>query len=510
MDGLTKNSLFMFKALANPGLFDLHQQEPTDVHNAPSIIQDVVGRRRGPAPKPRSSTPRAPLRDRGGDTGRHTSGSRSDGDAKGAVERSDNDSGPISRRLAQLAADKAARPSAATSPAPPKPPLVRATSGRGHEKSMFDRALQSSRDRSRDMSRQGYIKADHVKTGVASTAASTAAAPTSAFDDKLDESRRRSRRRSRHRGRDRSRHQDRSSQRDHRRYEAPEPSRYYGSATTSRAEQNEKRDYLIGLEKLKQQGITLTKQYTMNDPLVDIQYEFERHNTNMEGLRKVETSKSYIRISAVVIITANHFLGRKLALDGWLERLNAELESPKYFLPLEEMYRSMHRRGPPSPWLSLAIMFASSLVFTHCDNKYNITGHGNYPSASGLGTSPPPKPTAGAGGGGGIGGLMSSLGGLGGVMGMMGNLGNIFGAGTPGTPGATNGPGPVTLNPTSAPPPPPPTAPAAHAPPAHTQPPAYPTKPHIPTPSGPPAAVGPTQAPPSGFRRPVAPPPPLA
>lgn len=235
----------------------------------------------------------------------------------------------------------------------------------------------------------------------------------------------------------------------------------------------------MGLEKLRLQGIRTTKEYSMDDSLADIQYEFDRHNMNLELMQKVETSKGYIKIAAAAIIVLNHFIGRKLALGGWLQSLDSEMNNPKYLLPLEEMYRSMHRRGPPSPWFSLAMMFFTSLLTVHFSNKMGIgpahappaassSHHGGHAKGAGA-------PAEGGGGGGGMGGglgglgnLMSSLGGLGGLGNIIGSLGGMFGGPKP-------GPGPVNLG--------------------------HNTKVHPP-----PSPDGPSGPPPEGFRKPLSPP----
>lgn len=397
--------------------------------------------------------------------------------------------------------------------------IIRGRSGRNREESIFERAVRQSREKSREMDRptERSTERPHQPSNPSPSrptqkpgdiplpslpadpeAHTSSRRSDSVFARKLDEARRERshersdrprderprerhrddyrRERDRDRGDDYRRSGDRDRGDDYRRdrdrdrdrrddYRRDDYRRERRRERRSGAEEHEKRDYLMGLEKLKLQGIRITKDYTMDDSLTDIQYEFDRHNMNLESLQKVETSKSYIRIAAVVVIVINHFIGKKLALGGWLEKLNSELENPKYFLPLEEMYRSMHRRGPPSPWFSLALMFISSMIFTHFDNKLNISGGG--------GNTPSQAPTAGTqsgGGGGGIGGLMGSLGGLGGIMGMMGNL---FGG------QSKSGPRPVNLDQTTKVPPPPPTS------------------------RPPPSTSAP---PPGGFRKPLSPP----
>jgi len=194
----------------------------------------------------------------------------------------------------------------------------------------------------------------------------------------------------------------------------------------------------MAMEKMKMQGIQLTKNYTMDDSLVDIQYEFERHNLNLESIQKVETSKSYIRILAVVIVVINHFAGRHLKLVGWTEKLSRDLDNPKYFMALEEMCRSMHRRGPPSPWIQLAIMFVSSIFVTHVNNQWGL-GLGGGNSGGGDGNSGGPGKPKDSGGG--LGGLLGSLGGIN-LGSVLGTVGSMFGAG-----GGGAGPRPVPVVP---------------------------------------------------------------
>ena len=489
-DGIhvSEDSLYLFKSLANPALIDLSQPERKDVENAPSIIREDLRRSSGgrsslrdgslPDPRKREERRDVPISRRLAtirEDEERRSRDRNERDERPRGERSrdrDERSRDRNRRdddiLKYPRRDERSR----------SDEIIRGRSGRNHEESIFERAVRQSREKSREMERPtqpsnpkpGDIPLPSLPADPEAHRPSSSRRSDSVFARKLDEARRersferarderprdersyeRSRddyrrdRRDDDYRRDRDRRDDYRRDDDYRRRERRRERR-------SGAEEHEKRDYLMGLEKLKLQGIRITKDYTMDDSLTDIQYEFDRHNMNLESLQKVETSKSYIRIAAVVVIVINHFIGKKLALGGWLEKLNSELENPKYFLPLEEMYRSMHRRGPPSPWFSLALMFISSMIFTHFDNKLNISGGG--------GSAPSQAPSAGVqSGGGGLGGLMGSLGGLGGIMGMMGNL---FGG------QSKSGPRPVNLDQTTKVPPPPPTSrppPSTSAPP---------------------------------------------
>lgn len=138
----------------------------------------------------------------------------------------------------------------------------------------------------------------------------------------------------------------------------------------------EKQAALLEMEKLKINGATFTKNYTMNDSLADIQFEIRR----MEMYQKEESSLNMMRdglkltINSIEVI--NRFTGEKLSLNGWSDEATRDMD--RYDPSLSRLYRKYWRRGSSSPEFELAFAIASSMGIYHFKNKFfeKITSSG--------------------------------------------------------------------------------------------------------------------------------------
>src|SRR3990167_1903047 len=79
----------------------------------------------------------------------------------------------------------------------------------------------------------------------------------------------------------------------------------------------EKQGYLIELEKLKRQGVVMTRQYTMADALEDIQFEYDSQRGNLDTLNAVNLMRDLMQFGFQGIEMANGKWGPVLQLDGW-------------------------------------------------------------------------------------------------------------------------------------------------------------------------------------------------
>jgi hypothetical protein len=192
----------------------------------------------------------------------------------------------------------------------------------------------------------------------------------------------------------------------------------------------EKQGYLLELEKLRQQGVQLTKTYTMQDTLEEIQYEYERIKMNQDSINAVNFMRDVMKLALTGVELANAKLGPVLHLDGWSKEVTSDMH--RYDHCLERLYKKHWRKGSMSPESELLFLLLGSMIMYHFKSKYfggttaaAPAAHASAPPA--MPRMPPPAapggrpimraPTADASGGappglGGLGGLGGGGGGM--------------------------------------------------------------------------------------------------
>lgn len=141
--------------------------------------------------------------------------------------------------------------------------------------------------------------------------------------------------------------------------------------------QREKQGYLLELEKWKMQGITTTKQFSMNDSLDDIQFEYDRIKMNMDTVSGVNFMKDAMKLMFTGVELANSKMGPILQLDGWSSEVTSDMQ--KYNNCLEKIYKKHWRKGSMAPESELAFMVVGSMLVFHFKAKFfgNVrSGHG--------------------------------------------------------------------------------------------------------------------------------------
>ena len=160
-----------------------------------------------------------------------------------------------------------------------------------------------------------------------------------------------------------------SRSRSHRRHRSH---RHGHSRSRSRGEdestQQEKRRYLLELEKLKLQGIKLTREYSMNDSLADIRFEHDSHRSNYDVVDSVNFMKDILGASFVVIETLNQKVGPILQLRGWSAYMKQNMS--RFDRVLERAYHRFWRHGQPSPVMEFGWLIFGSMLMYHIQNKY--------------------------------------------------------------------------------------------------------------------------------------------
>lgn len=129
----------------------------------------------------------------------------------------------------------------------------------------------------------------------------------------------------------------------------------------------EKQSTLLELERLKGQ-VTLSRVYTMDDRLEDMQFEVRRHLLNLDEQATVQFMRDGMRLLFTGIEIANSKLGPFLDLDGWAGEIGGEVH--KYDSALSRMYRKYWRRSSMSPEMEIAVGVLGSMGMHHFKKKF--------------------------------------------------------------------------------------------------------------------------------------------
>ncbi len=146
---------------------------------------------------------------------------------------------------------------------------------------------------------------------------------------------------------------------------------YYGDVKkTSEELKLEKFDMIRKLAELKQYGVKLSQQYTMDSDINIMKFEYQLHT----GIRAKKNAINWMSSSLLNIIMLLEFGSEKynpfdIKLKGWAEQMNAE--SANYydvFGELYEKYNDPGSKGMP-PELKLMLMISGSAMKFHLSNK---------------------------------------------------------------------------------------------------------------------------------------------
>lgn len=130
----------------------------------------------------------------------------------------------------------------------------------------------------------------------------------------------------------------------------------------------EKQSVLLELERLeKQHGATLTKRYTMNDNLSDMQFEIRRHLSNVDEANMVKFMSDGMKLMCTGVELANSRFGPFLELEGWASSVTSDMG--RYDSALSKLYRKYWRRSTMSPEMELAFALISSVAMHHFQKK---------------------------------------------------------------------------------------------------------------------------------------------
>ena len=129
----------------------------------------------------------------------------------------------------------------------------------------------------------------------------------------------------------------------------------------------EKFKYLRRLEELEKKGASLTKKYTMESPLSELQGEYEMIIAEKEKANSCKFQGKML----MAAITGLEFLNSKfdpfdLKMDGWAEQVNENISDyDEIFSELHEKYKSKAKMAPE---LKLLFQLGGSAIMVHMTN----------------------------------------------------------------------------------------------------------------------------------------------
>ena len=136
----------------------------------------------------------------------------------------------------------------------------------------------------------------------------------------------------------------------------------------SEEERLEKQGYLIELTNMKQKGIELSRTFTLEDSLAELEFEVQKQNNNLSTRNSVTFMRDMLRIGINGLEIGNNRFGPFLSIDGWAESVTSDMS--KYEHALERIYKRYWRKSQMSPIMELGWLLVGSMVAWHFKSKF--------------------------------------------------------------------------------------------------------------------------------------------
>ena len=130
----------------------------------------------------------------------------------------------------------------------------------------------------------------------------------------------------------------------------------------------EKQSALLEIERLRAQGVKITKEYSLDDDLTVIQWEIRKQLMLMDEANSVSFMKDAMRLGFSGIEAMNGKI-KLLELEGWAAVASSEMAGHKYDNALSKIYRKYWRRGSSSPEMEIAFGILGSMGSYHFKKK---------------------------------------------------------------------------------------------------------------------------------------------
>lgn len=133
-----------------------------------------------------------------------------------------------------------------------------------------------------------------------------------------------------------------------------------------RQERNrQKTVYLHELNRMRLGGSKLSREYTNDDNVADIEFECNRIKANEDQNSTVSFMKDAIKLGATGLELLNNKFDI-LRLNGWSGEVTRDMD--RYNRPLSKIYQRYWRRGSVSPFVELGFLLFGSLIVHHFKN----------------------------------------------------------------------------------------------------------------------------------------------
>jgi hypothetical protein len=134
-------------------------------------------------------------------------------------------------------------------------------------------------------------------------------------------------------------------------------------------EKKEKSEVLAKLQRLEQKGFPVSKRYTMDNTLEEMNQEFNR----LVDARNLEASLRFQRQALMSVVTGLEWANGKfdpfdIKLDGWSEAVHENVED--FDEIFEELYDKYKERGKMPPEARLVMALAGSGFMCHVSNTF--------------------------------------------------------------------------------------------------------------------------------------------
>ena len=127
-----------------------------------------------------------------------------------------------------------------------------------------------------------------------------------------------------------------------------------------------KTSVLLELERLRGLGCKLTREYTMDDDLAEMEYEARRHVLMLEEQNNVNMMKDGLRLFVSGCEFANSKFGPFLNLDGFSQSFSSELGAGKHNMTLSKLHRKYFKTPVSSaPEMELAMALCGAMAMHH-------------------------------------------------------------------------------------------------------------------------------------------------
>lgn len=141
---------------------------------------------------------------------------------------------------------------------------------------------------------------------------------------------------------------------------------YYNNYRSEEDIIKEKRKLLFKLRRYEKKGYTLSRNFTINNSLDDLQTEVDTIKREINLDSSVKVSKNIlISVCSIAEFLNNKFDPFDIVLDGWSEEVNEDVENNEYDEIFEELYDKYHEKVAVGPELKLLMMVGGSAVKFH-------------------------------------------------------------------------------------------------------------------------------------------------